>query len=216
MARALKPTPGAALTTAPLAHPEWRYVEKKTLEEMNGADWAILERQRGPYYASLQVDRVLAMLSLGADDPSYGYRVNNFQHCLQSATMAHEAGHGEETVVVALLHDIGFIACPMTHGAFAAALLRAYISERNHWMLQHHQIFQRFHLHHHPGIDPNERERWRGHPHFDWTAEFVAKFDQNTIDPDYPTAPLEFFVPMVRRLFARPPRNTQIDGQDTT
>lgn len=203
--------PGAVPMSAPLARPDWRYVEKPTLEEMDADDWALLDRQRKPYYAERQADRVLAMFSLGHDDPSFGYRNNNFQHCLQSATMAYEAGHDEETVAVALLHDIGFIVCPMTHGPFAAALLGAHISERNRWMLQHHQIFQQVHLHDYPGLDPNERDRWRGHPHFDWTAEFVAKFDQNTIDPDYPTAPLDFFVPMVHRLFARPPKRVPVD-----
>jgi len=203
--------PGTVPMSAPLAQADWHYVDKPTLDEMDAADWALLDRQRKPYYAVLQPDRVLAMFSLGHDDPGYGYRLNNFQHCLQSATMAYEAGHEEETVAVALLHDIGFVACPMTHGPFAAALMGAYISERNHWMLQHHQIFQQVHLHDYPGIDPNERECWRGHPHFDWTAEFVAKFDQNTIDPNYPTAPLEFFIPMVRRLFARPPKRVPVD-----
>jgi hypothetical protein len=90
------------------------------------------------------------------------------------------------------------------HGAFAAALLGAYISERNRWMLERHQIFQQFHLHDYPGIDRHERERWRGHPHFEWTAEFVEKFDQNAIDPDYDFAPMAFFAPMVRRIFCRP------------
>jgi hypothetical protein len=62
-----------------------------------------------------------------------------------------------------------------------------------------------------PGIDPDARERWRGHPHFEWTAEFVAKYDQNAIQPDYDTAPIEAFEPMVYRFFARAPRPVPID-----
>ncbi len=52
----------------------------------------------------------------------------------------------------------------------------------------------------------NERERWRGHPHFDWVAEFVARYDQVAINADGPEMPLEAFRPMVHRFFARPPR----------
>lgn len=50
------------------------------------------------------------------------------------------------------------------------------------------------------------RERWRGHPHFERTAEFVARFDQTTIVPGQPEAPLETFAPMLGRILSRPPR----------
>jgi predicted HD phosphohydrolase len=116
--------------------------------------------------------------------------------------MLRQAGFDEETVVVALLHDIGFLACPDTHGRFSAALLAPYISERNHWMLLHHQVFQQIHLNGYPGIDMHAREKWRGHPHFEWTAEFVAKFDQVAIDPRQEIMPIEAFVPLVHHVLA--------------
>jgi hypothetical protein len=34
---------------------------------------------------------------------------------------------------------------------------------------------------------------------------FCGEYDQMAFDPDYPTATMEFFEPMVRRLFAREP-----------
>ena len=34
------------------------------------------------------------------------------------------------------------------------------------------------------------------------TAEFCEKWDQTSFDPDYDTAPLDEFVPMVHRLVA--------------
>ena len=43
----------------------------------------------------------------------------------------------------------------------------------------------------------------KGHPYFDDCAEFCEKWDQNSIDPNYETKPLEFFAPMVREVFAR-------------
>ena len=205
-------TEGALTGPTPLEQEDWLYVDKAALEEFRAADWALLNRQREPYYARHQADQALAMLRAGEALPSFGYAVNNFRHCLQAATLALKDGRDEETVVVALLHDIGFVACPETHGDFAAALLAPYISEANHWMLQRHAIFQQVHIHEHPGItDPNERERWRGHPHFDWTAEFVAKYDQDAMRADFETAPLAHFEPMVRRLFARPPQPIKPD-----
>jgi hypothetical protein len=72
-------------------------------------------------------------------------------------------------------------------------------------MLQRHGTFQNIHSPNLPGVDMNERERWRGHPHFDWAATFVDKYDQAACDPSYDCAPLSFFEPMVQRLFARKP-----------
>lgn len=190
---------------SPLADPEWRYVARIPLEDLAREDWVLLESQRQAYLARHQADQALRMLIAGEHDPSFGYQVNNYRHCLQSATMALRDGLSEEDVVVALLHDVGFNTCPLMHGDFAAALLGAYVSERNHWMLRHHATFQNLHAPHMPGIDPNERERWRGHPHFDWTAEFVSRYDQAAIDPDYRCEPLETFVPMVRAIFLRQP-----------
>jgi hypothetical protein len=34
---------------------------------------------------------------------------------------------------------------------------------------------------------------------------FCGEYDQMAFDPDYPTGTMEFFEPMVRRLFAREP-----------
>jgi predicted HD phosphohydrolase len=191
---------------SPLGRPDWTYVDKPDLDAFTAADWQVLDRQRLIYDAEQRAAQALRMLAAMADDTTFGYAINNYRHCLQSATMALRDGHDEETVVVALFHDIGFITCPETHGAFAAALLGPLISDRNIWMLEHHDLFQGHHIHDHPDVDPNVRERWRGHPHFDWTAEYVAKYDQNAISATYENAPLEAFVPMVNRVFARPPK----------
>lgn len=186
-----------------LLRPEWRFIEKRSLERFEAADWAVLNRQREAYFAQEQTRQVLRMLSATRADAGFGYLVNNYQHCLQSATLAHRDGLDEEDVVVALLHDIGFVAADETHGDFAAALLAPHICERNHWMLRHHAAFQNVHCPGLPGVDLNAREQWRGHEHFEWTARFVADYDQAAIDPDFECLPLEFFEPMVRRLFLR-------------
>ena len=206
----LKPNVPSGIRSArsPLGDQSWQYIEARSLDAFTTADWLLLDRQRALFYARQQADAVLRMLSSSENEPVFGYCINNYRHCLQAATMALRGGEDEETVVVALLHDIGFVACPTTHGSFAAVLLAAYVDERHHWMLLHHQAFQSFHCATHPACDPNERERWRGHPHFAWTERFVERYDQNAIDPDYDTLPLSTFEPMVRRLFARPARPT--------
>ncbi|NIA71767.1 HD domain-containing protein [Pelagibius litoralis] len=198
---------------SPLLEADWRYIETTELDDLSAEDWTLLNRQRRPYYADEQARQALRFLSCSEHDRSFGYQINNYRHCLQTATMAHNAGEDEETVVVALLHDIGFVACPDSHGEFAASLLANYISEKNLWMLRHHAIFQQIHLAGVPdhGFDPDERERWRGHPFFEWTANFVDRYDQRAMCPHYDTAPLSFFEPMVQRLFARPARTLTVD-----
>lgn len=40
--------------------------------------------------------------------------------------------------------------------------------------------------------------------HFEATAQFCHRYDQNSFDPDFKSMPLEAFVPMIGRVFARP------------
>ncbi len=188
-----------------LLKPDWLYIEKISLEDFTRGDWDLLHRQRNVYYAEQQASQILRMLAASENDPSFGYLVNNYRHSLQSATMALRDGLPEEDVVVCLLHDIGFVACPASHGEFAAELLGSYVSDRNYWMLQRHAIFQNLHSPELPGVDKNEREKWRGHPHFEWAATFVDKYDQAACDPHYDCEPLSTFEPMVQRLFAKKP-----------
>lgn len=146
--------------------------------------------------------RVLGWLS-AMDEPS-GYQVTRLEHSLQSATRAHRAGEDEETVVCALLHDIGDIIAPANHSQAAAALLRPYVSERNHWIVKHHGLFQGHYYFHHTGGDRDARDRYLDHPYYQATVDFCAHYDQNCFDPAYDWEPLEFFEPMVRRILRRP------------
>ena len=199
-----KPPPLLA-APVPLAHPEWHYVRKRTLDEYTAADWETWRPQRDRYFGEQMVTQVLRMLECQKDDAAYIYTINNYYHCLQTATRMLRSGLPDEDVTVGLLHDVGFITCNETHGEFSAALLRPYVSERNYWMLTRHAIFQQHHFHGLSGNDRNARDRWLGHPCFAWTAEFVEKFDQSTISFDEECLPLEAFEPIVRRVFSRPP-----------
>ncbi len=149
-------------------------------------------------------DNVLELLGRLRGD-KMGYKIDRFDHSLQTATRAKRDGADEETVVVALLHDIGDILAPNNHSDLAAAILQPYINPDNHWLVRHHGIFQGYYFWHHTGGDRFARERYRGHPMFERTAEFCERWDQVSFDPAYDTMPLEAFEPMVRRIFARAP-----------
>lgn len=130
--------------------------------------------------------------------------VSPASHCLQSATRAHHDGRDEEYVVCALLHDIGDHFAPLNHGDFAAAILKPYVSERNHWMVQHHPVFQGHYFFEHLGLDPDARDRYRDHPHYEHSVEFCELYDQVAFDASYESHDIEFFAPMVRRILAPP------------
>lgn len=198
----------AAPRKSPLLRPDWDYVQPDRLDDFRRAEWDLLRRQRQVFDAELQAAHALRMLEASAADPGFGYQVNNFRHCLQAATAALQDGRDEDYVVMALFHDVGFTVCPSAHGGVAAALLAPFLDPALRWILEHHQIFQGHHCHEHPEeeVGSAARERWRGHPHFAATAEFVARYDATTIVPGRPEAPLAAFAPMVRRVFARPPR----------
>ncbi|WP_420449811.1 HD domain-containing protein [Candidatus Palauibacter sp.] len=155
-------------------------------------------------FAAGTADRVLAHLrelsgSMG------GYKVDRLEHSLQSATRAHRDGADEEMVVAALLHDIDDLLAPHSHGELAALLLRPFVTERTHWVVRHHGLFQRVYYAHHVGGDPNARDKYRDHAWYQDAVDFCHRWDQCSFDPDYDSLPLEFFEPMVRRVFAREP-----------
>jgi predicted HD phosphohydrolase len=175
------------------------------MQDGTAADYALLaavERRELAGYA----DRVLGWLR-AMDAPS-GYQVTRLEHSLQAATRAYRAGEDDEMVVCALLHDIGDVLAPANHSEVAAAVLRPYVSDRRYWIVRHHGLFQGVYYFHHTGGDPQARERYRDHPHYQATVDFCANYDQNSFDPDYDWLPLAFFESMVSELFARPPRAT--------
>lgn len=189
----------------PMFEPGAVMIEKPTMAAITEAEWRVLEAQRVRHNEGRPARAVLDLLRTASADPSFGYAISMYAHGLQAATLALQAGEDEEFVVVCLLHDIGFTVAGPSHGEFSAALLRPYISERNRWVLEMHQLFGFPHMSAHPEIHTDESARFRGHPHFEATADFVARYDQNAVDPRIPILPLEAFEPMVHRLFARQP-----------
>ena len=144
-------------------------------------------------------DRLLELLKSMKGD-KLGYQVDRYTHSLQSATRAESDGADEETVVCALLHDLGDVIAPDNHSEVIASILRPYISKKNYWVLKHHGLFQGYYYFHHIGGDRNARERYKDHPFYQDCVDFCEKWDQTSFDPDYPTQPLEYFEPMVRKV----------------
>ncbi|MEM7133596.1 MAG: HD domain-containing protein [Chloroflexota bacterium] len=166
-------------------------------------DYELLERLEERFNESLS-DRLLAAV----DKLKYslsGYKVSRYEHSLQSATHAYYNGEDEEMVVAALLHDIGDELAPYTHGEMVAAILKPYMSEKTCWIIKHHGLFQMIYYAHFVGGDPNARDLYKDHPWYDDCVRFCEKYDQNCFDPDFESLPIDFFEPMVRRVFGRAP-----------
>jgi predicted HD phosphohydrolase len=71
-------------------------------------------------------------------------------------------------------------------------------------MVQNHGIFQGYYFFHHIGLDRHLRDQFRGHVHFERTAEFCDSYDNPAFDARAETLPMSEFEPMVRRVFAQP------------
>jgi len=176
----------------------FRAMADGTPEEFALIDALELRRARGT------ADRVLTALRGIAEDPT-GYRVDRLTHSLQSATLAARNGEDEDYVVCALLHDIGDDLAPHNHGAFAAEIVKPFVTRELWWMVRHHGTFQGYWFWHHLGLDRHTRDKHRDHPCFDMTARFCELYDQCAFDADYDTLPLSEFEPMVQRVFDRTP-----------
>ncbi|MBI3899300.1 MAG: HD domain-containing protein [Gammaproteobacteria bacterium] len=178
--------------------PRFTRFDESTVEDWQQIDTLCADYERG------LADRVLRSLQL-LQGNELGMPIDRLQHSLQTATRAAEDGADEETVVCALLHDIGDDLSPYNHGELAAAILKPYVSADNHWLVSKHGVFQGYYYFHFVGRDRNERDRYRDHPAFEHTARFCERWDQTSFDRHYPTLSLADFVPMVRRLFNKAP-----------
>ncbi len=166
-------------------------------------DYLFLEKHE-KNYVNKTADRILKYMS-GLTKTLEGYPISRLEHSLQSATKALKAGEDEEMIVAALLHDIGDELAPMNHSEYAAAILKPYVSEKTHWIVERHGEFQAYYYAHHLGGDRNKREKYKDHKYYEATIDFCEKYDQGCFDPNYKSLPLEHFEPMVRKIFSRKP-----------
>ncbi|MFC4291417.1 HD domain-containing protein [Sphingorhabdus arenilitoris] len=195
-------------------HQDRQHASFSDMAESTAEDWAIIVKEQMPFAAN-GGQRVLDHLRLLAGDYG-GFPVDRLTHCLQTATRAHRDGRPDDYVVMALIHDIGDTLGAYNHPDIAAAIIKPFVSEELHWIVEHHGIFQGKNFFHHIGLDPDMREQFRGHKYFAATEEFVQKYDCPAFDPEYDTLPLEFFEPMVMKLFAKPLNSIYKKAMETT
>lgn len=176
--------------------------EFKSFQDSKADDWEMIAANSAAFNKGL-AKRVLDHLRL-LDGDFGGFPVDRLEHSLQTATRAHRDGRDEEYVVCALLHDIGDTLGSHNHPDIAAAILKPFVSEKNHWMIANHGIFQGYYFFHHLGLDRNMRDKFKDNEHYEYCAQFCHLYDQVAFDADYDSEPLEFFTPMVERLFAKP------------
>ena len=177
-------------------------------------DYAKISSAFGEFSKTLP-DRVMAHLQMLQGDFG-GFAVDRFEHSLQTATRAFKDGKDEEFIVCCLLHDIGDLLGTFNHAELGAVILKPFISEQNHFMLQNHGIFQGYYFFHHIGLDRDAREQFRGHEHFEYTAQFCHLYDQAAFDPNYKSMPLEAFEPMVRKVMERPRKSIYMLDDETS
>ena len=101
-----------------------------------------------------------------------GYKINRLEHSLQTATRALKDKADDEMIVAALLHDIGDELAPLNHSEYAAAVLKPYVSEKTHWIIEKHGEFQMYYYAHHLGGNKNQRDKYKGHKYYKDTVDF--------------------------------------------
>jgi predicted HD phosphohydrolase len=172
------------------------------MEDSTAADWQVIAGEFAHFGQALP-DRLMTHLKL-LDGDYGGFPIDRYTHCLQTATRALEDGQDDEYVVCALLHDIGDTLGPLNHADIAAAILEPFVSDANHWMVKHHAIFQGHYFFHHIGLNRNLRDQFEAHPCYAQTAQFCAKYDNPSFDPNGKALPLAEFEPMLRQVLSQP------------
>jgi predicted HD phosphohydrolase len=168
-------------------------------------DWNKIVASALEFYPGL-ADRVIAHLRL-LDGDFGGFPVDRLTHSLQTATRAYRADRDDGYVACALLHDIGDTLGSYNHPDIAAAIVKPFVTDELHWMVEKHGIFQGYYFFHFLGLDRDLRDQFAGHPFYDLTAEFCADFDQPAFDPGYPTMSLDEFTPLLQQFFSAPKRS---------
>ncbi|MEP1097407.1 MAG: HD domain-containing protein [Cyclobacteriaceae bacterium] len=164
----------------------------------------IIIRENDEATASELPDRLIDHLKEMAKDDG-AYKISRLDHVLQCATRAMRDGADDDWIVAALLHDVGDVLAPFTHGQVAAEILRPFLREEVTWVVRYHGTFQMYYNKSLSEDDRNSRERLKESPYYQSAIDFCENWDQSSFDPDYDSESLDFFIPVVRRVFSRVP-----------
>ena len=155
-------------------------------------------------YIEGTADRLLKFMN-GLNTTLEGYQVTRLEHSLQTATRALKDKADEEMIVASLLHDIGDELAPLNHSEYAAAVLKPYVSEKTHWVIEKHGEFQMYYYAHHLGENKNQRDKYKGHKYYQNTVDFCENWDQKSFDPNFKSLSLQEFEPFIKKIFSRKP-----------
>jgi len=174
-------------------------------EMKNGSkeDYLLLNKHEKKYIEGT-ADRLIKFMS-GLSNTLEGYQVTRLEHSLQTATRALNDKADEEMIVAALFHDIGDELAPLNHSEYAGTVLKPYVSEKTHWIIEKHGEFQMYYYAHHLGGNRNERDKYKGHKYYKDTVDFCENWDQKSFDPNYKSLTLKDFEPYVKKIFSRTP-----------
>ncbi len=163
-------------------------------------DWMVIGREVTQRQA--RMPEVIKSMLRRLEEQVDGFAVDQLRHGLQTATRAVRDGASEELTVAALCHDIGKVISVYNHPAIAAEILRPYVSGETYEIIRTHQDFQGKHYYALMGKDPDARRQYVNEPWFDLAKKFTDEWDQASFDPNYDTLPLEYFEPMIDRIFS--------------
>ena len=178
-------------------------VKFKQMKDGTKEEYLLLDKHEKKYIEGT-ADRLINFMS-GLNNTLEGYQITRLDHSLQTATRALNDKADDEMIVAALLHDIGDELAPLNHSEYAAAVLKPYVSEKIHWIVEKHGEFQMYYYAHHLNGNKNQREKYKGHKFYFDTINFCEKWDQSSFDPNYNSLKLKDFEKIVKKIFARKP-----------
>ena len=174
-------------------------------EMKNGSkeDYLLLDKHEKKYIEGT-ADRLIKFMS-GLSNASKGYQITRLEHSLQTATRALNDKADEEMIVAALFHDIGDELAPLNHSEYAGTVLKPYVNEKTHWIIEKHGEFQMYYYAHHLDGNRDKRDKYKGHKYYKNTVDFCENWDQKSFDPNYKSLTLKDFEPYVKRIFSKTP-----------
>ena len=173
------------------------------MKDGNKEDYLLLEKHEKKFIEGT-ADRLIKFMN-GLNSTLEGYKISRLEHSLQTATRALNDKADDEMIVASLLHDIGDELAPLNHSEYAAAVLKPYVSERTHWVVEKHGEFQMYYYAHHLGANKNQRDKYKGHKYYQDTANFCENWDQKSFDPNFKSLQLKDFEPFIKKIFGRKP-----------
>ena len=166
-------------------------------------DYLLLDKHEKKYIEGT-ADRLIKFMS-GLSNTLEGYQVTRLEHSLQTATRALNDKADEEMIVAALFHDIGDELAPLNHSEYAGTVLKPYINEKTHWIIEKHGEFQMYYYAHHLDGNRNQRDKYKGHKYYKDTVNFCENWDQKSFDPNFRSISLKEFEPFVKKIFSKKP-----------